>query len=152
MINFALRPLYPRRNITRTHGTGGWLGCRAGLDVLEKTKSVASDGNAALDLPACSINRYSDGRNLKSIYTSSYDGHFGSSLSEVHVADLHEDGLAELCAERSGQTWCLPLLGIKSRRGLAHIAMSQERAFGRGLVKGSCVVFTVAFVSAFLEL
>jgi len=39
-----------------THWTGGWVGCRAGPDVLEKRKSVASAGNQTLDRrPARSI-------------------------------------------------------------------------------------------------
>ena len=31
--------LYPQRNVVGTHGIGGWVGNRVGLDVLETTVS-----------------------------------------------------------------------------------------------------------------
>jgi hypothetical protein len=38
VVSTMLRPLYPRER-PGTHCTGGWVGLRAGLDVLEKSRS-----------------------------------------------------------------------------------------------------------------
>jgi hypothetical protein len=38
VVNFKLRPPYPRN--PATHWIGSWMGSRVGLDVLEKSKSL----------------------------------------------------------------------------------------------------------------
>jgi hypothetical protein len=35
------RPLYPRGRALGTHWVGGWVGPRAGLDTVEKVKSLS---------------------------------------------------------------------------------------------------------------
>jgi hypothetical protein len=44
VVNFAPQPLYPRGKFLGTHGIGGWLGHRAGLDDVEKTTFLTLPG------------------------------------------------------------------------------------------------------------
>jgi hypothetical protein len=48
VVSFMTQPLYPRRK--EFHWTGGWMGPRAGMDMVPKRKALAENGT--LDRPA----------------------------------------------------------------------------------------------------
>jgi hypothetical protein len=45
VVSFTSLPLYSQRNSPRTHWIEGWMGSRAGLDVLKERKTLPPAGN-----------------------------------------------------------------------------------------------------------
>jgi hypothetical protein len=66
VVSFTSRPLYPGETATGTRWMGGWVGSRAGLDVVEKRKSVASARNISPALQHV-VRHYTEGYAKKCI-------------------------------------------------------------------------------------
>jgi hypothetical protein len=61
VVSYTPRPLYPEEILPGTHWIGGWVGPRAGLDVVEKRKILALSGfepRRSCPLPVTNIQCY----------------------------------------------------------------------------------------------